>query len=144
MISKTLFDYWTCLIVSYIGRCSNKIQLLTFRSQFFSYTVSLFRKPCRFLKQLSLPDRRSVTLSCCAFFGDSLFLYILSPSQRYLCHVEAVKSRPVYLIRDVIPISDPYRSFSTTLLLCLWYFSSFYPATFLLDGSRIPHLNTVE
>jgi hypothetical protein len=41
-------------------------------------------------------------------------------------------------------ISDPLRSFSTTLLLCLWYFSSIYSASFLLGGSSIPYLNTVE
>jgi hypothetical protein len=30
------------------------------------------------------------------------------------------------------------------LLLCLWYLSSFYLASFLLGGSSIPQLNTVE
>jgi hypothetical protein len=40
--------------------------------------------------------------------------------------------------------SDPKKSFSTTLVLCLWYFNSFYSAICLLGGSSIPHLNTVE
>jgi hypothetical protein len=35
-------------------------------------------------------------------------------------------------------------SFNTTLLLCLWYFSSFYSAIILLGGSSIPHMNTVD
>jgi hypothetical protein len=30
------------------------------------------------------------------------------------------------------------------IMLCLWYFSSFYSASFLLGGSSIPNFNTVE
>jgi hypothetical protein len=35
-------------------------------------------------------------------------------------------------------------SFSTTILLCLWYLSSIFSTSFLLGGFSIPHMNTVE
>jgi hypothetical protein len=65
------------------------------------------------------------------FLWDFFISLNLSPHQLCLCRVEAVKCRPVHSIKDVI------FSFSTTLFLCLWYFSSFYSAIFLFGGPNI-------
>jgi hypothetical protein len=51
-------------------------------------------------------------LSCLAFLRDSLFHYNLSPHQRFLFRVKAVKSRPLHSIKDVQ---------HDILVACLWY-----------------------
>jgi hypothetical protein len=72
-----------------------------------------------------------------------LIFSILSPHQCCLCRVEAVKSRHVHSIRDVI--FQILKDRSARHFCCAYnLFIFFYSAIFLLGGSSIPHLNTVE
>jgi hypothetical protein len=70
-----------------------------------------------------------------------LIFSILSPLQRCLCRVKAVKSRPVNSIRDVI---FPILKDRSARHICCAYGNLvfFYSTMFLLGGSGIPHLNT--
>ena len=59
-------------------------------------------------------------LPCWAFFRDSVFIYFMITSVLFVPCGGCKKSPRTF--NQWCYIFDPWRSFSTTLLLCLWYF----------------------
>jgi hypothetical protein len=75
--------------------------------------------------------------------GILISLCFIATSALFVPTVEAVKSRPIHSIRDVIfPIlkdhSARHYCYACGILVLI------YSASFLFCGSSIPHLNTVE